>query len=252
MIIRKQQNSFIFIEQDQHARISESMIKHWNKAYLPQSPYHDSAIYAIQQHDVGWRPFDEEPFWNDQSQAPYNFTDFPTPAKTVLYTAGIEKVASADLYAGLLCSLHYTRFLEKDTSYYSKQFVDQERRRQQRIISSLKQFDEETLAIHLDLLQLCDNLSLFICLNKPGENTHPFFKNGIPLSAKLKGFTNQLLETTWQDKQTIQLSQLPFSSATTFTYPYKQVTKTAIYEQGLISTYTQAPIKEIAVTFVQG
>ncbi|NBJ67963.1 MULTISPECIES: DUF3891 family protein [Clostridia] len=250
LIIREHQDGFIFIEQDQHARLSGSMIKHWNEAHLPNSPFHSSIIYAIDQHDVGWKPFDQEPFWNDQSQAPYSFTDFPNPAKTVLYTAGIESVEAVDVYASLLCSVHYTRFLEKDASSYSQQFVVQEKNRQHRIIHSLEHFDAAVFAVHSSLLQLCDNLSLFICLNEPGENKHPFFVHGIPLSAELRYFTSDKLAVTWKDKQTIALSEFPFTAPATFTYPYKWVAKRAIIEQGLIPAYKQVPVQETTISFM--
>ncbi|EQB39049.1 MULTISPECIES: DUF3891 family protein [Virgibacillus] len=250
MIVREQPDGFIMIEQDHHARVSGDMIRQWNTFHLPNSPFQSSLFLAIDQHDGGWKAYDQDPFWNDYHQVPYSFTDFPNPAKTLLYTNGIENVEAHDSYAALLCSFHYTRFLLDDNQLESRQFVSQERLRQQRIIRQLPEFRFDIFMKHYGLLQLCDNLSLFLCINEPGKNEHPFFKNGIPIPDTLDCFHGKSLEITWKDNHTLRVNDFPFQKDTSFGYSYKWVTKREITTNGLIRAYKQSSFKQISFSIV--
>ncbi|MFU0790497.1 MAG: DUF3891 domain-containing protein [Virgibacillus proomii] len=250
MIVRAHKNGYILIEQDHHAQTSGDMIKKWKEIHFPKSEHKASVIYAIDKHDIGWKPFDQEPFWNDLAEKPYSFIDFPNSAKTMLYASGIDQVEAVDSYAGLLCSVHYTRFLKGDASPISRKFVKQEKQRQQRIIQMAGNFDSELFAKYYSLLQLCDNLSLFICLNEPGTDQHPFFKEGIPLPANLESFTGEKINLTWKDKTTVALSDFPFVSEVSFSYPYKWLATESIVGKGLIPAYQQAPFRETTISFV--
>src|SRR5699024_2142652 len=120
---------------------------------------------AIHYHDYGWRLIDMQPFWNDWKQAPYAFTDFPTMSKIIFYTYGIDQVVKKDRYAGLLSSRHYTRFLESHPSEEAQAFVQREKARQEQLIKAIPEFGRDWYDVHYGLLQICDDLSLYICLN---------------------------------------------------------------------------------------
>ncbi|WP_106495307.1 DUF3891 family protein [Lentibacillus sp. Marseille-P4043] len=253
MIVREHANDFIMIEQDNHAHISGELIANWEESSFPGAKLRKSVEYAIFHHDCAWKPIDEQPFWNDQKQAPYTFIDFPAPAKLVFYKNGIDQVEQKDSYAGLLCSEHYKRFLANDISKAGQAFVNQENERQKRIITKLPSFDKQLFTIHYDLLQLSDNLSLYICLNEPGgkkENEHPFFRDGIPVSKKLNFLDHSKLTPKWKDPDTIILPGLPFEEPITIVLKQKLVEKGAIYSNGLIPSYVQAACQEIKLNLI--
>jgi len=167
MIIREQNNGFIMIKQHDHAQISSKLYQQLPEKFLPKKEYQFEVNYAIEQHDCGWIPFDETPFWNDKANEPYSFTNFPTEPKTVLYEYGINRVEEKYPYAALLCSEHYTRFLRKSMDKTAKNFVQKEQARQERILKQLNIAKDLWMA-HYEILQFFDNLSLYICLNEPG------------------------------------------------------------------------------------
>lgn len=244
MIVRENGDHFIMIEQDDHAHISGEFIKNWHSDFFDGEEFRKSVIYAIYQHDIGWKAFDKQPFWNDAKQAPYTFIDYPTPAKTVLYTHGIDLVEQQDTYAALLCSEHYRRFLLHDDSNEAQAFVKQERARQQQIIASLPKFDQQLFDFHYGLLQLCDNVSLYLCLNEPDvttENTHPFFRAGIPISPALHLFTNTKVQLSWEDENTVMIHDFPFIIHTVVQLQQRTLAMETIRAKGLMKAYESAP-----------
>lgn len=255
MIVREHPNEFIMIEQDNHAHISGEIISKWRNDLFTGKELRRSVEHAIYMHDYGWKAFDNQPFWNDIGQAPYTFIDFPTSAKVVLYEHGIDAVEQADAYAALLCSEHYKRFLLKDSSTESRAFVKKEGERQQRIINTLPEFDELVFDFHYGLLQFCDNLSLYMCLNEPNttkENVHPFFRGGLALSPALHFFDQQKMQLCWEGENTIEMETLPFLEDLTIKLKQKAVQKEKIKQNGLINAYETAPIQTVDIQLLFG
>ncbi|WP_227994918.1 DUF3891 family protein [Oceanobacillus sp. CFH 90083] len=242
MIIREHKEHFICISQADHAHLSGEILKHLDAVYFEHTPYQDSVIYAAYQHDIGWDMFDRQPFWNDKINQPYSFTDFPVIPKIVLYTHGINKVQENDSYAALLCSEHYKRFLADSSLPEAKAFVHEETKRQERLISTLNDFDNENFVADYTLLQFSDLLSLFICMHEAGstdQDLHPFFKEGLSLSNNASALPSAY-SISWADKETISMKPFPFSSAVPITLKYKNIPKIMIQQQGLMDAYKHA------------
>ncbi len=224
MIVRERPDAFVMIEQDNHAQVSGKIMSQWKDSLFPGLDLRQSAEHAIYRHDVGWEPFDCQPFWNDQKQSPYMFTDFPAMPKTVLYKHGIDVVEKEDAYAAMLCSEHYKQFVKKEPGETARNFVEHEDQRQQRLMELLDGFNKRLFRHHFTLLQLGDSLSLYACLNEPGvskKDEHPFFKDGISLADKLEGLNRDKMEIYWKDDQTIVLDPFPFERTLEFTLQQK-------------------------------
>ncbi|MFD1363587.1 DUF3891 family protein [Lentibacillus salinarum] len=250
MIVRERQNEYIMIEQNHHAQVSGQMAANLKDSFFLEDKFKSSVLYAIENHDYAWKMIDKQPFWNDQKQQPYTFTDFPNPPKTVFYKHGIDQVEKHDSYAALLCSKHYTRFLVDDTEETSRSFVQEEQERQQRLIHLLEDYDEPIFNVHSGLLQLFDSLSLYLCLNEPGvakEDGHPFFKDGVPVPQSLTFFHTNKIHLYWTDEQSVEMDVVPFKSPVDITIQQKSVPKKAIAENGLIKSYEQAEQETVSV-----
>ncbi|GAA0430826.1 DUF3891 family protein [Lentibacillus halophilus] len=248
MIVRERPNDFVMIEQDNHAQASGDMMIQWKNDLFPGLHWRPSVEHAIRQHDVGWKSFDQQPFWNDQKQAPYTFIDFPPIPKTILYKQGIDEVERDDTYAAILCSEHYKGFMEQEQGEAAREFVQQEEQRQQRLMTMLKDWNSTWFHNHYAFLQLADSLSLYACLNEPGvskEQEHPFFKDGIPLSAKLDGISHSKIKAHWLDQQTVALEPFPFHQPVDIALPQKIVSKKDIDAKGLIKSYENTPFHNI-------
>lgn len=249
MIVREREDSFVMIEQNNHAQVSGEIMKHWKEDLFKGKAFKSSVDAAIYLHDTGWAPFDKQPFWNDKEQAPYTFVTFPVLPKIVLYTHGINEAEQHDSYAGLLCSEHYKRFLVNNTSEEAQAFIRQEEARQQRIIEATPDYQKELFDFHYGLVQLGDNISLYICLNEPGvakKEEHNFFKDGIPLAKALD--LSEKMHLSWEDETTIRLDPFPFSKPITFQLKQKEIAKKDVSQHGLMDVYKNTSYEELTMT----
>lgn len=253
MIVREHEHDYVMIQQDHHAKISGNILERWRSEYFLGPEFRESVEYATYQHDYGWREFDKQPFFNDKEHKPFSFFDFPDQPKIVLYKHGIDEVEKVDSYAAMLCSEHYKRFLVNNTSTSAQAFIKYEEIRQQKIIDTLDKFNKHLFEFHYGLLQLADNLSLYICMNEPGttkQNEHSFFKEGIPTNTSLHRFCKQTLQLKWLNEHTVMMKDFPFEGPITFKVKQKIVAKEAITAKGLIDSYEEAPFEELPITIL--
>jgi len=253
MIVRERDETFILIEQNLHGLLAEQIMCNWKKDLFPEPAVRQSVLTAIRLHDVGWEPFDQEPFWNDSKQAPYRFTDFPLPSKIVLYEYGIDRVEAIDRYAAMLCSEHYSHFINQQDGQASADFLEREERRRKRLSGSMDHFDSKLFQEHYALLQFGDNFSLYACVNEPGvskDKEHPFFVNGIPSPETLNGLPHHRLAIRFTDHATVAVEDFPFAAPFRVSYPYKEIAKQRIPDIGFQKAYDEAVIKRTDLQFV--
>lgn len=212
MIVRHQRDAFVLIRQHDHARISGVMARHWRDR--PQ-PY-KSTVYAIEYHDVGWQTLDHTIYWNETADAPYSFENFPLEPKLIAYQNGIDQVEEKDEYAACLCSMHYASFFADNDEPSALIFRDWERERQKALIPHFSDEHRSRLKENLHLLQVCDNLSLFLCFNPPGENTHPWYRDGVRLGTSY-------YRPVWESSHVLRLDPNPFVRSFIAEIPYQVV-----------------------------
>lgn len=255
MIVRERENEFIMIKQNDHAHISGDCFGNWKPEYFKGDAWKDSVHYAITNHDFGWQAADAAPFWNDAEKAPYDFMNFPMAPKLVFYKDGIDKLENLDAYAGKLASRHYLHLTSGDTTTEdARNFVKLEQARQDRLEKEISGYDRAMFELHYAMLSVCDNLSLYACLNEPGimkENEYPLFQNGIPVPEPLQGIIGtDRFEICWTDDEHIQVTPFPLQSETTVTLRQRTVSKKAIQEHGLMKSFQTAPVEEIKISFI--
>ncbi|WLV24981.1 DUF3891 family protein [Aciduricibacillus chroicocephali] len=255
MIIRERENEYVMIEQADHSVISGDCFANWKDELLRGDQFTDAIRYAITNHDFGWKEFDKMPFWNDETNAPYNFMDFPSIPKLVFYKNGIDELENLNPYAGMLASRHYSHLVIGDSEYEeAKTFINNELERRERLAKEIEGFVAELFEYHYALLAICDNFSLFVCLNEPGtskEEEHPLFKDGIPIPGDLKILDHNKFNLEWIDDNKVKLSPFPFKTETPFALRQRILPKDLIRKKGLIKSYLETEPKNIHASFVE-
>lgn len=253
MILFERENSYVMFTQDDHAQVSKQIAEHCKDEYYYDSKHFEEVILAIQEHDRGWIEPDKSPLWNDKLGLPYSFIDYPTDLKISFYEKGLDEVEEMSKYACLLCSLHYSSFVQDAEETAVQEFWDLEKQRQNRLSKELgisgNEEKEEILMYHLDLLKFSDFLSLFICLHEPGnnKNSHPFFKNGFP---QLFLFvTEEPIIASWENEELVTLSFSPLKSELIVELPYKEVMKDDAKKDGLLQAFKDTPVSLRRVKF---
>lgn len=250
MVVTEREKEILLFEQHEHAKVCGEFAKAWREDYFVDNKRRKSVVYAIFEHDNGWIELDQKPLLNRETQVPYSFINYPLKPKLLAYTNCINRVEKQDDYAALICSLHYTSFFENYTNGRGEDFVTRERLRQEKLVKRLK-IEEQSLLFHYNLLQFCDNLSLYLCLNEPGvakKDEFIWFRRGF--SQKFTYNNQKRLIAHWLDKNTVSLTDFPFERELTVSVSYKKIEKSRIHR--LQEDYEESEPQKRVITIVKG
>jgi hypothetical protein len=254
LVIYEREHDWVMIPQHHHGLLSGDIARHWNSAYITGTERWSGVIFAIAQHDRAWIDLDETPFWNDRAKEPYSFIEFPLILKLTFYKKGIDEVEKQSPYAGLLCSLHYNSFLVGDKEPAAIEFSRQEKARQHRLMEQLNLFEahkEDLLKIHFLMVQFCDDLSLYLCMQEPGTpkaDEFPWFKDGF---REIFSFTDGLkIIAEWLDSKQVSLRPFPLASPAVVSIKIKEVKKANISLWGIAKAYSDTEWKERTFTLI--
>ena len=214
MIVQERSDSYLLIKQHDHGLLSGEFAWYWAREPRPFG----STLYAIANHDVGWQKLDETVLWDEASGKPYSFTSYPREPKLQAYEEGLNLLEEQSAYAACLCSMHYASFVRGSENTAEVRFREREARRQEKLKGTFSTEELKNLGHNFRFLQLCDDLSLFVCLNRPGHNDHPWYKNGFD-------FEGTKFEPLWEDNRTLRLDPNPFSESFDLAVPCKVVEK---------------------------
>ncbi|WP_282941352.1 DUF3891 family protein [Paenibacillus sp. RC67] len=255
MIIRETEHEFIMTTQHNHAGLSGQFAAHFCDDLFLGNAYIPVVLQAIHEHDRAWIRLDQTPIWNDEDHVPFSFSDYPMLPKLVLYKLGIDEVEQINAYAALLCSMHYASFQHIRNSLHPDciAFCSGEASRQARLEENLK-VPKEVLERHFHLLQLCDDLSLYVCLNNPGaskEKEHPWYREGFKRSEPLLLEGGRRLMAEWISENEIKMTPFPFKHDFKMIVPIKRVSKDAIRTLGMNKAYAKTMMQEQEITCVK-
>lgn len=250
MIVRETEDYFVLTEQHEHALFSAKIAANFNDGLFLNPNYKEDVLFAIQEHDRAWIRLDYTPIMNDGEGIPYSFMDYPLLPKLILYGVGVDEVEAKNEYAALLCSLHFASFKAIRESSLSDciDFLTAESERQDRLKANLGFPDERLITQHFNLLQLCDEMSLYVCMNHPGaakEDEHPWYRNGFGTVLD-QGKINAL----WKNEQEIVVSPFLFDCEFTAGIKSKQVPKKLIMENGIDKAYQETEWTQQEISFV--
>lgn len=243
MIIRESKESFTFIRQHDHANLAGEFFINLKKDFLTVD-YYESLKFAIYQHDRSWIVPDIEPIWDDLNGRPYDFITYPENLKYHFYRLGIEQTDQVNSYAALLCSLHYTSFLVNADSENGQSFYTKEIQRQKHLMQRLNIKNDAFIKYQLKILKFCNDLSLYVCLNKPGvdkKDEHPFYKDGFQDSAFFNEGGEKNIIASYTERNLIKFNCSPFENKFDLKVTFKTVLKEDISLLGLSKAFAKQP-----------
>lgn len=241
MIIRKEDEHFYFIKQHDHADLALQMFKHWKDTQNMRMK--NSLEIAIKEHDRAWIKLDETPRWNEKTNQPYSFMDYPLADKLKAYRLGIDEVVERDLYAGLLCSEHFKQFTKQSDDDMSKAFVECEQTRQKTLKSKLSNSSLEHFKEHYQILVFLDHLSLVFCLYDAKlsfKQQSGFIQAGIPLPREITVSEKEKLTYRFSSPDEMKIDFPPFQNDFSVNWKEKKVSTRAIKQHGLQRAYHEA------------
>lgn len=248
MIIRETEDAFVMTTQDYHGRFSGDVARGFRRELFMDESVLEEVLLAITEHDRAWLRMDDTPIWNDESRTPYTFIDYPVRPKMLMYTKGVDEIEAMSPYAGYLCSLHFASFMKNAAEAPLVEFYRSETERQKRLREQFSFPDEDVVNRQFGLLQLCDDISLYVNMNAPGvpkDQEHPWFKEGFDMS-----IDGEKVMASWASEHEIQLRPFLFEQAWSASVKWKYVLKAKIDQQGVAKAFGGAAWTEQTVTFV--
>jgi hypothetical protein len=241
MIIYETDDSYILIAQHDHARISGDLIKAWDSALFKSDARKDELILGAYEHDRSWFDLDRIPLWNDATGSPFSFRDYPGNIRFSFYSQALDQLQQQSEYAALLGSILYTALAERFRNEDTVPFVEREFSRQSAIIKRLG-VDVGLLQQHAKALFLCDELSLFVCMEPPGtpRSQYDWFAEGFQYWFDRSGQTRLIAE--WAGKTVIELAPYPFVQPVESELAYRLVSKAAVSQHGIAEAYAREPL----------
>ena len=164
---------WILITQHDHAELSGQIMTHWgNEVFVRPHPY-DEVLFAVREHDSGWKEWDSLPKINPETGYPANFTEMSFEDQGDIWRRCYKPYSQDHTYASILVALHFSKFnrnnLRKDPGNKIAESLHKE----------LKHFVAEKLNLevsndiikeipseiikNLKLLQIGDIISLALC-----------------------------------------------------------------------------------------
>lgn len=151
------------VAQAEHGRHAGTLAQALADPPHPRGPFED----ATASHDDGWRAYDREPGWNEETGLPHTYRSIPTPDYVEVWRRGFREAREAGPHAELLVSLHGSAFLERRDSEAAKDLVADQRARQDELVDQLGYegtWDDlpSTVARQREWMGFLDALSLFV------------------------------------------------------------------------------------------
>lgn len=113
MIRREEKEGWFLISQHDHAELAGDIMKYWGNDRLTRPEPYDEVIFAISEHDNGWRGWDSSPKVSPENGYPMNFMEMNFPDQYEIWTRCFKRHAAEHPYASALIALHFRTFNER-------------------------------------------------------------------------------------------------------------------------------------------
>ena len=204
MIVVPEERRFLLITQPDHAWFAAELMSLWRAEGVPDHPRRADLLFAVREHDNGWREADAAPRWDPEKRRPHDFLSMPRQEKIGIWERGTARFARQHPYAALLIVLHAIN-LHRDRAGEEgwTEFLD----RMLALEGELRQAadaSEDEAAADYKLLDRADLISLAVC-NDWGDR---FDRHG------MRGRVRD---------GTVFLDPFPLAGATTFRIPCRRI-----------------------------
>ncbi|HKH49488.1 MAG TPA: DUF3891 family protein [Thermoanaerobaculia bacterium] len=204
MIVVTEQDTWRFITQPDHAAFAAELLSLWRAEGVPEHPRRAALLFAVREHDNGWREADAAPRWDPERRRPHDFLTMPRPARIEVWERGVSRFAGEHPSAALLITRHARRLHRDRRGAERWQELLETLDELERGLAEATGATEEEIAADDRLLDRSDTLSLAAC----SAWTDPF---------ELHGVRARLHEGS------LRLDPFPLAGATTFRIPCRRI-----------------------------
>lgn len=110
MIRREVKDGWIIFTQFDHSVLSGEIMRFWGNQTFHEIDPDPRLIYAIANHDRGWREWDSYPRINPENHLPASFIDMYPEEQHVIWSKCFEDIPEEYSYSSALIALHFSTF----------------------------------------------------------------------------------------------------------------------------------------------
>ena len=204
MIVVDQRGDLRVVGQSDHARLAAEVLSLWRADGLPDHARRDELLFAVREHDNGWRETDAAPHVDLETGRPHTFLDLPDRHRMELWDRGTSRFAADHPYSAVLITRHALALLENRRPL--PEWVEFLSSIDQRFTGQLDAAGLERSEIEVDYqwLRLADDLSLRACGVLSETFEHP--------AARVERVAGE-----------ISVDPFPLAGATTFSIPCRLI-----------------------------
>lgn len=192
------------ITQIDHARFAADLLSLWISDGLPEHERREDLLFAVREHDNGWREKDSAPILDPEAgDRPYDFVTMPADVRSELWRVGCQRFREDRAYASLLIVEHDRHLHAQDANEAYRELLHWlDEIRSELIIATAAQ--EDLLAADYHFLGLTDFISLVAC----SDWTEEFESRGTTIAIR---------------NSCVHLDPFPLAGNTTFRIPQRTI-----------------------------
>ncbi len=170
MIIRAADSGLVLITQPDHAALAARLIETWSDARFPPTPQRSTILFAVAEHDNGWREPDSAPIVSEDGQL-LDFIHAPADVRRGVWPRGVDRLADAP-YAAALVAQHAIHVNDRHRASSDwRAFFDEMTMRRSRLLARAQRTEDELLADYF-FVRMADLMSLVFCNRWRDEHTY--------------------------------------------------------------------------------
>lgn len=212
MIVSEDGDRQLLVTQPDHAHFAAELLSLWRSGGLPAHPRRAELLFAVREHDNGWRETDSAPHCNRETGRPHDFLSLPREDRIELWRRGVSRYAGERPYAALLIVRHALNLHESRRGQEGwEAFLDHLGELREELLATPDTTDmpEEELEADYRWLDLADLLSLTACSRRPA-------------AVERHGF-RALVESGEKSGIILRLDPFPLAGATAFRVPCRRI-----------------------------
>lgn len=124
MIVVRREGQLLLVTQSDHAHFAAELLALRRHDGLKDHPRREEILFAVREHDNGWREADAVPRIEPSSHRPLDFRDCPTGLRHEIWERGVERYVEQRPYASLLIVEHALALHRDRTGPEWKDFLD--------------------------------------------------------------------------------------------------------------------------------
>ena len=171
VIRRDEKNDWFLINQNDHARLSAEIMRHWGNREF--AGLDNEVLFAIGEHDNGWKEWDSSPKVNSASHFPVNFLEMSSLDQSEIWRRSFRRHSAKHPYASALIALHFGKLNERSLNKNSNNGIARALQAEiNDFVSHTLRIDVSSLdpdslpkdvQVNLKLVQIADIISLALC-----------------------------------------------------------------------------------------